>query len=185
MPTEFYMQNPNLYEDQRKLEIDTLKKLTGNWNLKIGNLSRIECFDIAHLAGTNATASMVTFTDGEADKDYYRHFKIKTAQGGDDYGSLREVAKRRALHFNDWGKPDLIIVDGGVGQVASFKKKITEVPIVGIAKHPDRLIIGNQKIKLQGAALQLVSRMRDEAHRFARRYHHSLILRSITNANNF
>jgi len=179
MPTEYYMENPNLYEDTRNKEIKDLEKL-----IKIKNIKRIECFDIAHLGGTNATASMVTFVNAEPDKSYYRHFRIKKAKGGDDYASMREVARRRKNNFEDWGVPDLIIVDGGVGQVTSFKKEITEVPITGIAKHPDRLILGQEKIKLTGPALNLVARMRDEAHRFARRYHHSLISKSITNADN-
>jgi excinuclease ABC subunit C len=179
MPTEFYMQNPNLYEDSRHKEIKELEKLT---NIK--HIKRIECFDIAHLSGTNATASMVTFVSGEADKTYYRHFRIKNAKGGDDYGSMREVAERRKKNFTTWGIPDLIIVDGGTGQVKAFKEKIKEVPVIGIAKHPDRLIVNGNKIKLTGVALNLVSRMRDEAHRFARRYHHSLISKSITNADN-
>ena len=175
LPTDFYIENPNLYEDVRKKELIELEKLVG-----IKNINRIECFDIAHLAGTNPTASMVTFVGAEADKKYYRHFKIKVAKGGDDYESMKEVARRRQGHFDDWGKPDLIIVDGGLGQVKSFKEFITEVPIVGIAKHPDRLIIGEGKIKLTGPVLNLVSRMRDEAHRFARRLHHKLVSRTIT-----
>jgi len=183
MPTEFYMENPNLYEDSRKSELEKLKKILvekGKW--KIENLGRIECFDIAHLAGTNTTASMVTFINAEADKEYYRHFKIRKAKGGDDYDSLREVATRRLRHFSDWGIPNLIIVDGGVGQVKAFREKINNVPIVGIAKHPDRLIVAEEKIKLDGSALNLVSRMRDEAHRFARRYHHQLISKLYSNA---
>lgn len=184
MPTEYYMENPNLYSDQRHLEIKELKKLIRNLKLKIKNLHRIECFDIAHLAGSNATASMVTFIDGEADKSLYRNFRIKIAKGGDDYDSMREVAKRRSQHFKDWETPDLIIVDGGIGQVKSFSENIQNIPIVGIAKHPDRLIIGEQKIKLEGPALNLVTRMRDEAHRFARRYHHLLISKSIQNEDN-
>lgn len=171
MPTDFYMENPNLYEDQRNIEIQELKKLTG-----IKNLHRIECFDIAHLSGTNPTASMVTFIDGEADKSLYRHSKIKKAKGGDDYDSMREVARRRQLHYKDWGRPDLVIVDGGKGQMKAFD---VNVPVAGIAKHPDRLIVGEDKIKLTGPALNLVSRMRDEAHRFARRYHHALISKEI------
>jgi excinuclease ABC subunit C len=175
MPTDFYMQNPNLYEDQRKLEIVKLKELIENCELKIENLSRIECYDVAHLSGTNATASMITFINGESDKSLYRHFKIKKSKGGDDYASMREVAERRKKHFEDWGMPDLIIVDGGVGQIKSFKEKISEIPVVGIAKHPDRLVVGEEKIKLEGPALNLVARIRDEAHRFARRYHHKLV----------
>lgn len=210
MPTDFYMENPNLYEDQRKKELDSLKTLLENCKLKnvhaiaIENCTRIECFDIAHLAGTNPTASMVTFVDGEADKKFYRHFKIKKAKGGDDYASMAEVAKRRATHFIDWGKPDLIIVDGGEGQVEAFtsalnSKTESKITVVGIAKHPDRLIIlpdtsdtsdipekpekseEVRKIILTGPALNLVSRMRDEAHRFARRLHHKLVSRAITN----
>jgi len=204
MPTDFYMENPNLYEDQRKKELDSLKKLIENYKLKnvhaiaIENYTRIECFDIAHLAGTNPTASMVTFINGEADKKFYRHFKIKKAKGGDDYASMAEVAKRRATHFIDWGKPDLIIVDGGEGQVESFTTALrsdvaNNVQVVGIAKHPDRLIIlpdtsdtsdrpekdTIKKIILSGPALNLVSRMRDEAHRFARRLHHKLVSNSL------
>jgi excinuclease ABC subunit C len=181
LPSEFYIENPNLYEDVRKRELTDLKKI-----LNIKNLTRIECFDVAHLSGTNAVASMVTFIDGEADKNYYRHFKIRRAKGGDDYDSMREIARRRALHFNDWGIPDLIIVDGGLGQIKAFTTliHINIVPVIGIAKHPDRLVIGDKKIKLTGEVLNLVSRIRDEAHRFARRYHHSLISKSITNAGN-
>jgi excinuclease ABC subunit C len=184
MPTEFYMQNPNLYEDTRSKELSSLKSILVKSGVKIKKLSRIECFDIAHLLGTNATASMVTFTNAEADKTYYRHFKIRMAKGGDDYASMREIGERRKKNLESWGRPDLIIVDGGVGQVKAFEEGLSEVPIVGIAKHPDRLIVGENKVKLEGPAFNLVARMRDEAHRFARRYHHSLISKSITNANN-
>jgi excinuclease ABC subunit C len=166
LPSDYYLENPNLYEDQRKKEIQELEKLVAF------KINRIECYDISHLAGVNATASMATFVNGEADKSFYRHFKVRKAKSGDDYDAMREVAKRRAKHFDDWGKPDLIIVDGGRGQVSSFD---IEVPVVGIAKNPDRLIVNGEKIRLTGPALNLVARMRDEAHRFARRYHHHLI----------
>lgn len=182
MPTEFYLENPNLYEDTRRKELKHLKKLLiENGIAKMKNIQRIECFDIAHLSGTNATASMVTFVNGEADKNYYRHFRIKKQKGNDDYASMREVSQRRKNNLATWGTPDLIIVDGGVGQVSAFKEKIGEILVVGIAKHPDRLIVNDKKIKLTGPALNLVSRMRDEAHRFARRYHHKLVSRSIIN----
>lgn len=178
MPSDYYIENPNLYSDQRKLEIDSLRKLLTN-SLPVSNeLNRIECYDVAHLAGSNATASMVTYINGEADKNYYRHFKIRQKKGQSDYDSMKEVANRRAKHFDDWGKPDLIIVDGGLSQVTAFK---IDVPVVGIAKNPDRLIVGDEKIRLTGSALNLVQRMRDEAHRFARRYHHKLISKSILN----
>ncbi len=181
MPIDAYMENPNLYEDLRTKELKDLTKILQDSRFKIpGSLHRIECFDVAHLAGTNPTASMVTFINGEADKNYYRHFKIKKAKGGDDYGSMREVAKRRAKYFDTWGKPDLIIVDGGAGQVKAFE---IDVPVVGAAKNPDRLIVNNEKVKLKGNALNLVARIRNEAHRFARRYHHALISKEIAHAN--
>ncbi len=112
-----------------------------------------------------------------------RHFKIYQRKGNDDIASQKEVITRRVKYLKDWGEPDLIIVDGGIGQITAFKEEISKVPIVGIAKHPDRLIVEGKKIKLEGLSLNLVSRIRDEAHRFARRYHHSLISKSITNAN--
>lgn len=186
LPTEYYLENPNFYEDNKSKELNQLSALLFQKNVYHEKLDRIECFDIAHLAGSSPTASMVTFVKGEADKTMYRHFKINKARGGDDYGSLGEVAGRRKNHFSDWGKPDLIVVDGGIGQVKSFNDAfnsigVTGIPIVGIAKHPDRLIIGKEKSRLTGAALNLVSRMRDEAHRFARRYHHKLVSKSLIN----
>lgn len=196
MPTEFYMQNPNLYEDLRNKELIELRRLLLDSRFKIpDSLHRIECYDIAHLAGTNATASMVTFIDGEADKSFYRHFRIRQKKGNSDIDSMREVIKRRLSHLSDptspsglrgagWGKPDLIIVDGGVAQVSAFTSILysnkVSILVVGIAKHPDRLIVGEQKIKLEGNVLHLVSRMRDEAHRFARRYHHKLVSLELT-----
>jgi len=184
MPTEFYMQNPNLYEDLRTGELKEFKQLLIHCKLSIVNLSRIECYDVAHLSGTNATASMVTFVNGEADKSLYRHFRIRQKKGNSDIDSMKEVAGRRIKHLEGWDKPDLIIVDGGVAQVKAFTSILysneVNIPVVGIAKHPDRLIVGEQKIRLEGKVLNLVSRMRDEAHRFARRYHHKLVSLELT-----
>lgn len=184
MPTDFYIQNPNLYEDLRKKELSELKTLLTRRNLVTESLDRIECFDIAHLSGTNSTASMVTFVEGEADKDFYRHFRIRQKHGGSDIDSMKEVITRRLKHLGDWGKPDLIIVDGAAAQVNAFRYILEtgniKIPVVGIAKNPDRLVIGDKKIKLQGLSLSLLQRIRDEAHRFARRYHHKLISKALT-----
>jgi excinuclease ABC subunit C len=95
---------------------------------------------------------------------------------------MREIANRRIKHLETWGRPDLIIVDGGLGQVKIFNEicKIFSIPVVGIAKNPDRLVFSNgTKIRLRGLTLQLVSRIRDEAHRFARRYHHLLVTKNL------
>jgi len=187
MPTEFYMENPNLYEDTKVRELKELKKFLAKGKLKVRKLERIECFDVAHLGGTHPTASMVTFIRGEADKNYYRHFRIRQKRGNSDIDSLKEVMSRRLKHVEDWGIPDLIIVDGGVAQVRAFtsilESQKTYVPVIGIAKNPDRLIIGDQKFNIQGTGLNLVLKIRDEAHRFARRYHHKLISRSLINRN--
>ena len=92
---------------------------------------------------------------------------------------MEEVIKRRIKHFKDWGKPDLLVVDGGIQQVNIFrtelKNKKIALTVVGIAKNPDRLVVGDNKIKLVGNSLHLLSRLRDEAHRFARKYHHKLV----------
>ena len=181
------MENPNLYEDTKVRELKELKKFLAKGKLKVRKLERIECFDVAHLGGTHPTASMVTFIRGEADKNYYRHFRIRQKRGNSDIDSLKEVMSRRLKHVEDWGIPDLIIVDGGVAQVRAFtsilESQKTYVPVIGIAKNPDRLIIGDQKFNIQGTGLNLVLKIRDEAHRFARRYHHKLISRSLINRN--
>jgi excinuclease ABC subunit C len=171
IPVDSYLLNPNLLEDVRASELSELKGvIQKNSDIRIKKLKRIECYDISHLGGSFPTASMVVFTNGEADKSEYRHFKIRQKATQSDYDSIKEVAKRRARQ--SWPDPDLVIIDGGVGQVKSFNSKYL---VIGIAKNPDRLIIGQNKIKLAGLSLSLVQRVRDEAHRFARRYHHKLI----------
>ena len=90
-------------------------------------MHRIECFDIAHLSGSSATASMVVAIDGQMEHEYYRHFKIKQSKGNSDYDSMKEIAKRRIKHLDDWGKPNLIIVDGGLGQVKIFDKEFLQL----------------------------------------------------------
>mgnify|MGYP001335231410 CR=1 FL=1 len=183
LPTEFYMQNPNLYEDIRTKELLELSKLMSENGLSIDNLNRIECFDIAHLSGTSAAASMVTFINGEPDKTFYRHFRIKQGKRQSDVDSMKEVITRRLMYLKDWGMPDLMMVDGGVAQVNVFVKILNankiNIPVAGIAKNPDRLVIEGSKIKLLGSPLYLVSRIRNEAHRFAARYHHLMVSKGL------
>ena len=184
-----YLENPNLVQDIRDKELKELSLILKK-NLGIKPIARIECFDVAHLQGVEAGASMVTFLDGVPDKKYYRHFKIRQKKGQDDYQSMREVSERRKKHLGDWGRPDLIIVDGGVGQLSIFLKEFKEenVPVIGLAKRFETLVIPvekfgtvqMEKIRLQkGPALNLVQRIRNEAHRFAQAYHHKLFTRSL------
>lgn len=173
-----YMKDPNLIEDIRQQELMQLSKILNNY-LTLPNLSRIECFDIAHLSGNFPTASMVTFINGEPDKTYYRHFKVK--KGNSDVDNMKEVLSRRQKHLEDWGVPDLIIVDGGKPQVSTGLLVIGDkIPLIGLAKRYETLVIPYQgkfvEVRLKrGPALYLVQRLRDEAHRFARRLHHKQV----------
>lgn len=181
-----FLENPNLVFDIRHEELSLLKKvLIKHINLP-EKFSRIECFDVAHLTGTFPTASMVTFSEGEADKNLYRHFRIKQTRAQDDISSMREVARRRAANLDSWGKPDLIVVDGGKAQVGVFKKVFDRlnIPVVGLAKRLETLIVpfNSSFVEINlasGPALNLLKRVRNEAHRFARTYHHKLIKKSL------
>lgn len=187
-PIEKYLKNPNLLEDIRNEEVESLKKLLGTF-FKSRRLERIECFDIAHLSGVNPAASMVTFINGEPDKNLYRHFRIRQKKGQDDVSSMQEVAKRRIKYLAEWGVPDLIIVDGGKAQVKAFKSVFdkNKIPVIGLAKRSSTLVIpekGDGKnyrlVKIRkGPVFNLVNRLDGEAHRFARRYHHKLLSKSL------
>lgn len=188
-PNQDFLENPQLFEDIRNKETRNLQKLLSS-NLQVGNLSRIECFDVAHLAGASPTASMVTFIDGVAEKAFYRHFKIYQKKSTSDVDSMKEIVSRRIKHLKDWGEPDLVIVDGGKTQSKVFFEAMEklQIPVVGLAKRFETLVIPtrtNGKISYteirvpEGPSLTLVQRIRNEAHRFARRLHHKLISKSL------
>jgi excinuclease ABC subunit C len=174
-----FLENPNFLEDLRNQEISGLQNL-----LKISQpLTRIECFDVAHLSGTDATASQVTFINGDPEKSLYRTFRIRQIKSQDDLASMQEVARRRFLHLKDWGQPDLIIVDGGKTQADIFFRIFSreKIPVVGLAKKREILVIpGYREILLSpGPVKNLMQRIRNEAHRFAQKYHHQLMTRSL------
>ena len=179
-----YLENPNFIEDVKRKETESLKKILSHF-FKIKNIRRIECFDVAHLSGLFPVASMVTFIDAVPEKNYYRHFKIRQRNSRDDISNLSEVAKRRIKHLTDWGKPDLIVVDGGKGQVGVFIREFekTGIPIIGIAKGRETLVIPEKTLPItysllnlrQDPALYLIQRLRNEAHRFSRKLHHKLL----------
>jgi excinuclease ABC subunit C len=184
-----FLDNPNFREDIKHKELEELKGILNNF-MDIEKIKRIECFDVAHLAGSYTTASMVTFINAEPEKKYYRHFRIRKVKRSDDISSLDEVIKRRVKHLKDWGRPDLVVVDGGKAQVKTFYQtlKSKKIPVVGIAKRFETLVFitkTDSKIKYnqlkvpKGPALNLLQRLRDEAHRFARRYHHKLLQREL------
>ena len=143
----------------------------------------IECFDNSNLQGTTPVASMVKFTDGRPDKKEYRHYNIKTVIGANDFASMEEIVGRRYARLTEENKPlpDLIIVDGGKGQLSSATealKKLNlygQVPIVGIAKSIEEIYFPEDSIPLhiskKSLSLKLIQRIRDEAHRFAITFH--------------
>ncbi len=190
-PIKNFLKNPNFIEDIRDEELKQLRNLLAKYVPINKSLRRIECYDVAHISGKFPTASMITFINAEAEKKFYRNFRIKQKKGASDTDSLTEVAKRRIKYLKLWGKPDLIIVDGGKGQVSSFTKTFASenIVIVGIAKRTESLIIpvesnGKKFVQIRlsrGPVLFLVQRLRDEAHRFARRYHHKLLSKNLIN----
>lgn len=146
------------------------------------NPERIEAFDISHISGTNPYGSLVTFQDGVPYKDHYRLFKIRTTKGiPDDTTAIYEIVKRRygGRLKDSLPLPDLILIDGGLGQVNFAKKALQElnidVPVIGIAKRFEEIYFParNKPIALlRGSkALYLLQRLRDEAHRFAIKHH--------------
>lgn len=168
--------------------------------LPIRTLNRIECIDISTLQGAWSTGSLVVFTDGIPDTDQYRRFRIKSGGQPNDVGMMTEVIARRFGH-SEWPYPDLLVVDGGKPQVTAALNALAgilsegmrrparpevkgslsiPIPVIGLAKRYEQIIIALpdmfQTIRLPptSPALQLIQHMRDEAHRFAKRYHITL-----------
>lgn len=143
---------------------------------------RIECFDNSNIQGEDAVSSMVVFEEGKPKKDDYRRFKIKTVQGADDFATMQEVVYRRYKDAKP-PLPDLIIIDGGKGQLHAAREVLrslglAKIPTYGLAKEFEHLFTeGNPDpiiLPRHSAALYLVQRIRDEAHRFAITYHRQL-----------
>jgi excinuclease ABC subunit C len=186
--------------DQERAREKMLVELQSQLRLK-QYPQRIECFDISTIHGAHAVGSMVTFINGEPDKNRYRHYRIRTIDplgGGDDFGMMLEVLKRRFAHGKEQSDlPDLVVVDGGKGQLAMALAAmadlgITAVDAVGLAKmrvqsaprsreierSEERVFLPGQSnpvtLKRNSNALFLLQRVRDEAHRFAITYHKKL-----------
>jgi excinuclease ABC subunit C len=152
----------------------------------------IECFDVSHLSGTSMVGSMVQFRGGRPDKSNYRRFKIKSVEGIDDPASIAEVVRRRYTRLRD-GKlelPDLIIIDGGAGQLSSAFQELRNlrvwIPVISIAKREEEIYMpGLDKplpIKRDDKASLFVQGIRDEAHRFAISYNRLLRQKAVISA---
>ncbi len=177
-------------------KIKKMVKINENFNeigaylaekLKLKNFPhRMECYDISHIQGTNTVASMVTFINGLPKKSEYKKFKIRSTEGKpDDFQSMKEVLTRRLSHLGEknWDKPDLIIIDGGKGQLSSVMQIVEEMGVEGIdfvslAKRQEEVFLPHQSksvlLPRESGALYLIQRIRDEAHRFAITYHRTL-----------
>jgi excinuclease ABC subunit C len=174
--SSIYLQNPNFLQDETKQSLTVLQK-----DLNLNKLpERIEGYDISNIGGKEAVGSLVVLTNGEIDKSQYRKFKIRISGKPNDVGMHKEMMGRR-LNHPEWPFPDLIIIDGGRGQVRGvyeqLKAKNIQIPIFGLAKRmewlypPEGEII---KLPKKSLSLRLLQKLRDESHRFAITYHRKL-----------
>ncbi|MEL1225995.1 MAG: excinuclease ABC subunit UvrC [Candidatus Neomarinimicrobiota bacterium] len=179
------LQNAKLLLGEWKIDIQkrkdyvpkTLQQLKDDLNMEVPP-KRIEGFDVSHLGGTNTVASMVCFVDGKPKRSEYRKFNIKSVDGIDDFASIREVVLRRYKRVKNEKLPipDLILIDGGKGQLSMALSALRElgmdyIPVIGLAKKLEEIYVpGNsepQNLKKSSSSLILLMRIRDEAHRFA------------------
>ena len=152
--------------------------------------SHIEGFDISNISGTLSVAATVCFRDGKPHKEHYRHYRIKTVEGSDDFASMAEVVGRRYARVRAEGGtlPDLVMVDGGKGQLMSalralWQLEIRDLRVIGLAKQMEEIHVSDQpqpiRLPRNSPALHLIQRLRDEAHRFANGYHQKLRQRRV------
>lgn len=149
---------------------------------------RLECYDISNLYGQEATGSMVVFSNGEFTRKEYRKFKIEH-KGISDIYMMREMIQRRLKH-TEWETPDLIILDGGAPQLRHIQKHFKEnsitIPLISIAKRPDRILVTKNgykpiHVKKDSLLFKVIQALRDESHRFAKKYHVTLRNRNFLN----
>ena len=149
---------------------------------------RMECYDISNISGVDKVGSMVVFIDGEADRSSYRRFKIKTVEGANDYASHQEMMRRRLAKLGTaeeerFPKPDLIIIDGGKGQLSAVKEifdeyGVTDIELISLAEREEEVftLFSEESVRInhRDYVLKMLQRIRDEAHRFAITYFRSL-----------
>lgn len=192
-PAEDFIENPYLVDDIAQQAVESL---ASEIPILLDIPKRIECYDISNMAGKEATGSMVVAINGRIKKSEYKRFKVKLTDTPDDYEMMREVLERRmkrvlgkAKNIKKWGTPDLIVLDGGKGQVSVasklFENMGVNVPIIGLAKRFENVVFKNERGEFEklsldknNGGLKLLIRLRDEAHRFAQVYHHRLRARN-------
>ena len=170
-------------DDATKLACERLQKLLGLKKYP----RRIECFDISHISGVDKVGSMTVFIDGEPSKNDYRRFKIKTVEGNNDFACLKEVLTRRLSKLGtneeeNFARPDLIVIDGGKGQLTAVKDAFTtyanDIEFISLAEREEEIFVPNNSnpivLEKSDYALKVLIRIRDEAHRFAITFNRSL-----------
>lgn len=150
---------------------------------------RIEAFDISNIMGQQAVGSMVSFFNGKPDKSNYRRFRIREVEGIDDFEMIAEVVRRRYRRLRNEGLPfpDLIVIDGGKGQLSAAREELfslrVDIPLISLAKREEEVFLPGRRIPVilsrESLALKLLQRIRDEAHRFALSYHRKLRGKSV------
>lgn len=172
-------------DDMTVIACDRLKNLLGLSKYP----KRMECYDISNISGVDKVGSMVVFIDGVKCPEEYRRFKIKTVEGADDFASLQEVLSRRIARLHDdperFAMPDLVIIDGGKGQLSAVKEVFDKlnfsVDLISLAKREEEIytVFSTSPVLLEKRdyCLRLLQRIRDEAHRFAITYHRSMHLK--------
>lgn len=184
-----YLEQPDFVEDLRRTELTALQKLLAPFFPGFEYPERIEYIDISHLGGDAATASLAVFINGQAEKNLYRRFRVRGKETRNDYYMMKEILKRRLGHIKDWGKPDLIVLDGGKPQVSAGREILSEtkikIPLIGFAKRFEEAVLYFEGklhiVRLINHILvrNLLRRLENEAHRFARSYHFKLRLKEI------
>ncbi len=188
---------PQLTGQYREQALLHLRKLLSTYLYlpKTYPLSRVEGYDVSNTSGQLASVSMVTFVNGQPAKEHYRLFNIRTLDTPNDFQMLQEAVLRRQNH-PEWGEPDLLVIDGGKGQLrAALQGWYWPAPVISIAKNPDRIILptqierpesGRLKIKYQiirlpanHPTLHLIQHIRDESHRFSKKQHTSRRLKKM------
>ncbi len=181
-----YEINPNLRQDTINEGMTDLKQKLRQKGIAVGDLERIECFDVSNIGGQQAAGSMVVFINGRKESRFYRRFKIRgNHKKPNDVAQMQEIIARRLRH-PEWTLPGLLVVDGGKNQISAARKALIgarlNIPVIGLTKKEETIITENfQRIvlKIGTPSLSLVMKIRDEAHRFAHLYHRKLRIKKL------
>lgn len=196
-----YIETPNLIEDKAEKGVKSLIEILENEGGLVFpkyevETFRIEVFDISNIQGSNAVGAMVVLTGGSPDKKEYRRFKIQTKDTPDDFYMMQEMLRRRLKKTDSkdnskWINPNLIVIDGGKGQLSSAIEILDEygldIPIIGLAKREEEIVIKTEndfklvKLPDNAEALNILKRGRDEAHRFGITYYRKLHRKNMYN----